>query len=433
MTITATGTGRGSVTSGTATMASPTWSATPYVGSLLLMTASSVRSTATYFGYTGNIDPPGWTRFGTNLQYGQGTRSLARFYRIADGTSLDTPVVGGYSDSARTTLANVTYVLMMELQDGVIGGVCKGRWDVTNSAGYLGSVLTSLYANQAGTGTSVTETVPSTWTESAYTDAALWAVGATNATTGYSAGSGFDQAYNPITGCNQLQMFKQANAGVANSFVTNTTASSSSNIEAYVIGFTPATVRTATQQAISRLQTQPSPQTQAGNARIAASQTSPVTAQSRISNAGVFPQSAFSRISTSLTNGQSANAQIKAAGSTTWNQFGSARIQSSAAQVIASISRITTSPVLPQPATARVSNSRATSQPSLARVSTSQSLSNPANAKIDLPVWTNKILMGAGNTIDQVLSTAYFELSSDLDGGGATDLYTIVLDGGQAL
>ena len=376
MTITAAAAmGAVSLTSQAIVYPTPAWTGTRYVGSLLLMTCATSRvSATTYFGKPGTTTVvDGWTRFGEITQPGYPNRSIARFYRVADGTSLDSPpAVNGYSDTAFATLAGITTVACIELRDGVVGTTCIGKWDLTNAYGLgintVGNATTTFptspvnYAQgtSVGTGTSVALNVAAGIPEG-YGDGALWVVAQTAGA--LSALSGTDASFvGAASGTTSGTIYQglralavTAGALPAASFATTAT-NGIQTISAYAVGFNPP--KSATTPATARI-------------AVAATATTPATAQLRLA-----------------------------------------------------------------------ANYRTATTPATARISAPATTTTTARARLLAGPWANKFLMGSGNNIDQVLGSPYFVLSGDLDGGGDTattltggakDLYTIAIDGGQAI
>ena len=366
-------------------LVTPTWTGgnTPYTGALLIMVVQSSRlSNLTYFG-NGNADPAGWNRFGSNLQAPSSNRSCALFWRIAGtgGTTNDTPSIAGYSsDGAGRIPANYagnTSVTIMELQDNIVGTTCFGKWDVTNANGLgmsSGTMATWNVANTAGTATTLTVGA-SSWSDT-YADTGLLVLAWHSGT--LSSFTATPTTISPVTGGGSFIGGWDACSSGANLTTTLTdTAASTRSLLGYVVGFSPSTVRTPTQPATARIQSLGTP-------------TQPATA--RIQSLGTPHQPATGTI----TLGISRTATIGA----------TARIAA-----IATSAPLTT----------------------MARISITGSNTILAGAKILGPPWSPKILMGTGNSIEQALGTSYFELSGDSDNGDSNDLYTIVIDGGQAL
>ena len=248
----------GVATSSPGATVTPSWSATPAIGSLLLLEVTTSRTSAvTYFGLNGATTPTGWTQFGEATWPTQSTKSCAQFYRIADGTASDTPTVGGYSGSARTSglLAGTTYVSMMELQgDTLIGGKVMGSWDLSNAAGLGGSA--ALAGNYWGVGTSQTLASGTSWTEPE-SEAALWCVIRSNTVSATVNGTGFDSGqpswtistYGSISGINH-----SVTPGTSYTFGASMSSTCVLSMSIYVIGFTPTTNPTKTVDAGARIQ-----------------------------------------------------------------------------------------------------------------------------------------------------------------------------------
>ena len=340
----------------------PSWSSTPYVGSLLLITMATSRTTSlTYFGKAGSGTITGWNRFGEHTQNpNYPNRSVERFYKIADGTSADNPpVINGYSDNTTfASLAGTTSMFLMELRNNVVSGVCVGSWDVTNAYGLgSGTTLSTTYAqgNSVGTGTSLTLSVTSGIPET-YAEGGLWIVAQTTST--LTAISNLDAAASINAAGTIAQGFKTltvtSSALPATGSITTTLSGGAiETISAYAIGFNPPKTKTIT-----------------GTASVAASRTA--------------------------------------------TQLGTAYLRIAANYVTAAIS-----------GTADIAASIFKTQLGTAQI---------------IPY--TKISMGSGNNIDQVLGSPYFVLSGDIDGGGNTattltggapNLYTIAIDGGQAI
>lgn len=85
-------------------------------------------------------------------------------------------------------------------------------------------------------------------------------------------------------------------------------------------------------------------------------------------------------------------------------------------------------------ATANVSNSvTGPLQPAASSISNTVTAQINAIAMIDPPLWSPLILMGSGNSFDQVLGSQYFELSANIDGGSSANDQTYFLDGGRSV
>ena len=372
--------------SGTTTL-SPSWSSTPLVGSLLLMSISTARtSSLAYFGQgsgaaSGASNISGWTAFGPTTLVGYGTRALATYFRIADGTASDSPTgIGAYTASGGSTLISQTAaVLMVELQDNVIGGThCDGLWDIPGTQGITGSPAaghigssTGVQATSGASGTTLTLATGTGWSET-FVDAAIVAFGVTYSTySGTTPLSGMTtQATSPAasgTGLDAIGVV--ATTSATNISTTATlTAGGVQNLELFVIGFSPTIYPTQTLSAGARVQANPATTIAAG---------------------GQISPNAI---------------------------YGSATL-AAGAHILA----VTTNPLTAG-----------------GRVATPGSATLAAGGAVQGP-WSPKILMGTGNMLAEALGSQYLILSGDIDGGDATSHlagsaspFTYVIDGGQA-
>ena len=359
--------------SGTTSLLTPSWSGAPYVGALLLMEVTTSRTSAvTYFG-NGNAEPAGWTRFGDNQQSNYPNKSVAQFWHIADGVN-DTPHIGGYSDSGRTTLAGTTYATIIELRDGIVGSTCFGTWDVANAKGLgyaVGNTAPWETFNTTGTTTTLTISAAS-WSE-AYSSAALWVL-AQSPTATWTSLSSCDSTYGPFGTGGQFQGVKALASGGALSPVITISGATGRSMAAYVVGFSPASIITKT-----------------------------ISARATITGQATATQPARATITGTATKGISATAQIMAAVATS-------------TKTITATASIAIHPTPGISATAAIKATRTGTIPATAQIA-----------------FTPLIILGSGNSIKQALGSAYVELAGDLDGGGAADTYTTILDGGQAL
>lgn len=299
----------------------PAWSNAPYVGSLLLMELTTSRTTATYFGdgtatpTATNLDPSGWVKFGDTQQSTQATRNVAQFYRVATGGALDTPSVGGYSDSARTTLAGTTYATIIELRDGVSGTTCLGSWDLTNANGIGKAVgTTAPYETYSALITTLTLTITTSSWSTPYTHAALWVIGQASTATWGTAPclSLMDSVYAPFASGGSVNGVVGLASGTALSPVLTITAATGRGMAAYVIGFNPTTYPTTTLVAGARIQKTPAA-TLAAGAQIILNVSYPVvtlSATARVQAKASVPLTAGARVQVTTTSTIAAGAQI---------------------------------------------------------------------------------------------------------------------------
>ena len=448
-----------SATGATVTLA---WSGTPTiaVNSLLLMVVSTARTTLTYFGAgSGGAVPSGWTQFGQNSWPGGSdpTKSIALYWKKAVSGEILPTNMAGYASLGSTTPVNVTYASVIELQDNNISGTCAGIWDTAStSPGGLASFTISNVSSSSttitlGTGTttglvtgmnvqmsagtgvipgyttisSLTSTtivlnaapttalsaatiivsavpmateraaigtgpfacnVTTSWTAT-YADPVLWCVGltasnviTTGSFSGYTAGTtGPFAPFNTasVQGT-QFQGVKSIASATANTFGFSTNSAGIQAMGAYTTSFNPTATPVKTQ-----------------------------TATAQISHTQSNPQNATAQISVTQSTTQGANASISPA----------ATIRTNPINATAGISKSVTGPL--QPATSRILNGA--------------TVPIGATALIDPPPWSPRILMGSGNSFDQVLGSQYFELSANINGGSSANDQTYFLDGGRSV
>lgn len=317
MGITLGATGQG--TSSTGATVAPSWSSTPYQGSLLVMEVVTNRTAnPTYFGNGTNKDvnnnyaPVGWTCFGDNQQQSTANRSVAQYYKIAGASEPSSVTVGGYSDSGHTTLAGITAVTMIELRDGVSGSTCLGSWDLTNAMGIgIGVGATAPWSTSTSTGTTTTLTIGASSWSSAYVDTGLLVIGQAGAA-GITGLSACDSTYG-TTGYAILGI-KATTSGSALSPVLTTSGTTNRGMAAYVIGFNPQITPTVTLSAGARLQTTPAKTLAAGGqiAAVAFYGTQTLSAGARIQGSATAPAlAAGARVRTAPTSTLAAGGAIQ--------------------------------------------------------------------------------------------------------------------------